>query len=102
MEPKNILRCLCVRHPYAGRIVDGTKPIEYRSRRTNVRGRIGIIESRSGTIIGEAELYDCTGNPETECYNWHLRNARRYAKPIPYKHPAGAVVWVNVELRKGE
>ena len=88
-------RCLCVRAPYAGRIVDGKKTEEYRSTATRIRGRIGIIESGSGTVIGDAELYDCTKTGEWE-YVWHLRNARRYRKPRPYVHPFGAVIWVKV------
>ena len=91
----NVFRCLCVKAPYAGRIVDGTKTEEYRSTATRIRGRIGIIESGTGTIIGEAELYDCTKIGDWE-YVWHVRRAKRYAKPRPYKHPFGAVIWVKV------
>ena len=90
-------RCLCVRAPYAGQIVTGGKGEEYRTRQTNIRGVIGIIESGTGTIIGEAELYDCTERGDLD-YVWHLRNARRYANPVPYVHPFGAVVWVRVPM----
>ena len=78
----NVFRCLCVKSPYAGQIVDGTKTEEYRSTATRIRGKIGIIESGTGTVIGEAELYDCTKLGEWE-YVWHVRNARRYRKPPP-------------------
>ncbi len=93
-------RCLCVRSPYAGQIVDGEKPIEYRSTNTRIRGMIGIIESKSGTIIGEAELYDSAYNRREDRFYWHLRKARRYKKPVPYDHPNGAVIWVKLPMNK--
>ena len=92
---ERFFRCLCVRAPYAGRIVDGKKTEEYRSTATRIRGRIGIIESGTGKIIGEAELYDCTKIGDWE-YVWHIRRAKRYGKPRPYVHPFGAVIWVKV------
>lgn len=93
-------RCLCVKSPYAGRIVDGKKTEEYRSTATRIRGKIGIIESGTGTIIGEAELFDCTKIDDWE-FVWHLRNAKRYKKPRPYVHPFGAVIWVKVPENGG-
>ena len=92
-------RCLCVKPPYARQIVTGAKTEEYRSRPTRIRGRIGIIESGSGTIIGDAVLYDCTERDDGWEYVWHLRDARRYAVPVAYQHPFGAVVWVQVPCR---
>ena len=89
-------RCLCVKPPYARAIVTGAKVEEYRTRPTRIRGRIGIIESGSGTIIGEADLYDCTERGDWD-YIWHLQNARLYETPIPYRHPFGAVVWVKLK-----
>ena len=88
-------RCLCVKSPYARRIVTGEKLEEYRTRPTRIRGRIGIIESGTGTIIGDVELFDCTERSDWD-YVWHLRNARAYAVPVKYQHPFGAVVWVKV------
>lgn len=94
-ETGDFFRCLCVKSPYAGRIVDGKKTEEYRTTATRIRGKIGIIESGSGTIIGEAELYDCTRLSDWR-YAWHIRNAKRYKTPRPYVHPFGAVIWVRV------
>ena len=91
-------RCLCVKPPYARAIVAGEKVEEYRSRPTRIRGRIGIIESGSGTIIGDAVLYDCTERGDWD-FVWHLRDARRYALTVAYKHPFGAVVWVKVPCK---
>jgi len=31
-------------------------------------------------------------------FPWVLENARRFETPIPYKHPRGAMIWVDVEM----
>ncbi|WP_374329839.1 hypothetical protein [Aestuariivirga sp.] len=31
------------------------------------------------------------------CVPWVLENARAFARPVPYEHPSGAVVWVRFE-----
>ncbi len=90
------MRGLIVRAPWAGKIVDGTKPIEYRSRPTNIRGRIAILESKTCVALGEATLTDCTG-PHPDGYHWHLVNPVKYPEPKPYKHKNGAVVWLDIE-----
>ena len=96
------MKCLFVRHPFAGWIVDRVKDIEYRTRPTNVRGRIGIIQSRTGTVIGEAELTGCTYNEELDFYEWELAIPRRFKKPVPFTVKHGAVVWLNVDFNPDE
>ena len=115
-----IERALIIRQPHIGRILDGSKTWEMRSTKTKIRGRIALIEGGSGLIVGECELIN-SAEPLTAMeisimggayYRlhritdndlltrwpcpWALRNAKRYDKPIPYKHPAGAVIWVNL------
>ena len=96
----------------------GVKPIEFRSRPTNVRGRIyiyaalgrysadeeaemmsmygiedvGVDDLPRGVIIGTVELYDCDG--EDDNYNWHVRNPER-AQTLrkPKNHPQPS--WFN-------
>ena len=92
------MKCLFVRAPFAGWIVDGVKTVEYRTRPTNIRGRIGIVQSRSGTVIGTAEIVDCEWNEELEHFEWKLSNAVRFADPLPFQQKNGAVVWVDVEV----
>ena len=92
------MKCLFVRHPFAGWIVDRVKDIEYRTRPTNIRGRIGIIQSRTGTVIGDVEITDCNYNEELDYYEWELMFPRRYAKPVPFKAKHGAVVWLDVDF----
>jgi len=108
-------KVLLVKSPYASYIVKGIKT-KMRSRRTNIRGRIAIAESGTGTIIGEVDLVDCLGDIDFETagstysmhriknvsilkkwrYPWVVANAKEYDKPIAYEHPKGAVTWVNL------
>ena len=91
------MRCLYVRHPFAGWIVDGIKDIEYRTRATKVRGRVGIIQSRTGTVIGDVEITGCTYNEELDLYEWELACPVRYAKPVPFAAKHGAVIFLDVD-----
>jgi len=112
-----IERALIIRQPHIGRILAGQKIWEMRSTKTQVRGRIALIEGGSGLITGEACLVDslplmpdgwqsvtrlehCIDDDELLKrwpYPWVLANAKQYAKPIPYKHPKGAVIWVKLD-----
>ena len=81
-----------------------------------MRGRIALIQSGTGLVYGEAVLTDCIEltremlesnfdrhrisdlsivTYEHPCA-WVLTDAKKYENPIPYKHPQGAVVWVNI------
>ena len=93
------MKCLFVKPPFAGYIVDGVKSIEYRTQYTHVRERIGIIESGSGTVIGDAELYACWESLKYDgIWQWVLSNARRYHAPVPFEHKKGAMVWINLDI----
>jgi len=87
------MRALIVKSPWAGQIVSGLKPIEYRSRRTHIRGRIGIVAGGTGTIIGEVDLIGCQG-PFNGLWHWLLANPVCYKIPKHYHHPPGAQIWV--------
>lgn len=110
-------RALIIHKQYLDLIFDHGKIWEMRSRPINVRGRIGLIEARSGLIVGEATLTDSLPRQSiTELYEnfpnfqvpihklgkwrfpWVLYGAKRYARPIPYTHPPGAVIWVKINL----
>jgi hypothetical protein len=114
------LNALIIRKPWLDRILAGSKTWEIRGSRTKLRGTIGLIESRSGTIVGLCELVDCRG-PLTaaefrrnaskagmtpagatlggykDTFAWIIANARRLKTPVPYKHPSGAVIWVGLD-----
>lgn len=94
-------RALSIRQPWAELIMLGEKDTEYRSRATNVRGRIAIYASLSnenledaelfglsldrlprGVLIGTVELFDCDEG------DWRLREPKRLATPLkPTAHP---------------
>ena len=110
-------KALIVRKIWLDKIFDEGKVFEMRTTKTSVRGKIGLIESGSGLIVGECNIYDCAQNPiskkgayvlkefhqiedlsllEKWKYAWLIKDAKRYDKPIPYKHPQGAVIWVKL------
>ena len=111
-----ISRGLVIKSPHIDNILSGHKIWEMRSRRTNMRGKIGLIKSGSGLIVGTAEIVDCLDaldfgermntqknhhvynlyDLEKWKYPWVLRNAQKLPEPIPYDHPQGAVIWVNL------
>ena len=91
------MKCLIVRPPFAEYIVNSIKTIEYRSRKTNIRGKIGIIESGTSSIIGDVELIDCVYNPDIYLWEWHLISARTYANPIPIIRKKGTIVWQDID-----
>ena len=68
------MKTITVHQPYAHLIIVGDKPIETRSRKTNIRGRIAIHASKKksklsrcfetenisyGAILGTVEIVDC-------------------------------------------
>ena len=55
------LRALLIRHPWIDMILDSEKTWEIRGSRTSFRETIGLIASRSGTVIGVCDLVDCIG-----------------------------------------
>lgn len=109
-------RALIVRKPWIDKILSGEKTWEMRSKPTNIRGRIGLIEQGTGLIVGECELVrsgESINNfnhgygqhlhkindlslLEKWHYPWVLSDVKKYEKPIPYTHPKGAVVWVKI------
>lgn len=110
-------RALIIKKPWIDLILDGQKTWEMRTRKTKIKGIIGLIEQGTGLIVGQANLIDGTFKPttdeliknaplhrvenleilETWCYRWELREAHRFKTPIPYKHPKGAVIWVTLK-----
>jgi len=112
---------LIVRQPWIDLILDRMKPWEIRGSNTSVRGRIWLIQSGTKHIVGQASLVDSFPLtqlkfemnrhfhrvPETfpirypRMFAWVLQDARRFDAPIPYRHPPGAVIWVNLPIGEG-
>lgn len=106
---------LIIKSRWLDKIFNHGKRWEMRSTRTNNGGLIGLIESGSGCIVGEAMLAGCHEVSESVAresfhyhqvedlellnkwrFAWRLCNVKKYDKPIPYKHPQGALIWVNL------
>lgn len=113
------MRGLVIREPYITDIFEGRKTWELRSRNANIRGRIALIKKGSGLILGTVHLVDVVplaekeikrrkehgepagnfGNSNKVVYAWVLQKAKRFKKPISYKHPNGAIIWVRLRAR---
>lgn len=113
------MKALIIAEPWIGRVLACEKTWEVRSRDTRVRGRIGLIRKGSGTVVGVAELVgrlpklpisklrantarhgvraEEIGDDFKWDTAWVLDRARPLSAPVPYPHPAGAVIWVNLD-----
>ncbi len=110
---------LIIRPPWVDFILEGRKTWEIRGKRTSRRGRIALICSGSGHIVGTCDLFEVVGRLGPKrfeenldhhrserlvrfgsryktTYAWVIRNAQRLPEPVPYDHPQGAVVWVDL------
>jgi hypothetical protein len=100
--------------------LDGKKTWELRTRPTKIRGRIALIRAGSGLVEATADLVECLPALDREKFSrtrtfhgvsrdledavlesgwttpWVLSGVRKLDSPIPYQHPSGAVVWVDV------
>lgn len=113
----NVTRGLIVRADPLDRILAGRKTWEVRGHRTHLRGTIALIEAGSGCVVGTAELVDVIGPMSAsvvsrrkdktgystlpvsyvEYFAWVMNSARRLPKPVRYRHPSGAVIWVRMD-----
>src|SRR5438128_1666594 len=116
------MKALIIAEPWISAILKGEKTWEMRKTGCKLRGPIALIKKGSGHVVGTADVADCRPplrSPEeyaaAEPYHrvgpsrresafaegwrtpWVLANARLLPKPVPYKHPSGAVIWVNLE-----
>jgi predicted transcriptional regulator len=111
------MTALLVKEPWATMIVNGDKTIEIRTRRTKkINQEIFIAKSGSKTLIGKVtivkcapltpELFDSLSEqhkagdiyPGKKIYGWFLSNPIKFDEPIPYTHPHGAQMWVNIPV----
>jgi len=91
LQVDKAMKGLIIRQPWIDLILSGEKVLEMRSKRTNIRGEIGLFQSGSGLILGTCNLTNCIGPLPIQA-----RDVQRFEEPIPYKHSRGAVVWVNL------
>ncbi len=117
IEGIEVKKGLIIAQPWVELILSGRKYWEMRSTSTQFRGDFALIEKGTGHIVGLSKLIDVleplppselaatigrhhvpyADKPELLKWNtpWVLSGTRRI-NPVPYQHPQGAVIWVNL------
>lgn len=115
-----VLKGLIIREPWIDLILNNDKTWEIRGFNTKIRGEIALIKSGTSKVFGTINLVDSifinkdilksninkhriidTDDIKYKTiYAWILSKPNRFKEPIPYKHPLGAVVWVNLSTLK--
>jgi hypothetical protein len=118
------LKALIIDEPWIRLILAGSKTWEMRKTGCSHRGPIALIRKGSRQVVGTADVVDSLppigssaeyaraerqhGIPpgrQAQAFNdgwrtpWVLANPRLLAEPVPYSHPSGAVIWVNLDDR---
>ena len=111
------MKGLIIKKPWVDYILNSDKIWEIRGSKTKIRGKIELIQSGSGLVVGSCEIIDCihlsleeykanakkhhiTNTdklPYNQTYAWVIKNPTRYEHPRKYKHPKGAIIWVNLD-----
>lgn len=118
-----VIKGLVIESQWVSLILAGRKTWEMRSQATNIRSTIGLIRKGTGHLFGVVDLVDCFkplsteqmianvalhqipehmirgGGVEKWRTPWVLENPVSLRTPVPYDHPSGAVVWVQLEHR---
>lgn len=114
-------RGLMVRDPFASQLLNGEKVWEIRGRPTQIRGPVVIVKSGTGHAYGTANLVRVLGPldiedliearelpfteraeiksdglPYPKTYAYVFSDPKWFERPVPYKHPSGAVTWVRL------
>jgi hypothetical protein len=107
---------LIIKDPWITRILNDEKTWEIRGSNTKMRGTISLIKSGTGMIFGTVVLTNSfpitqeafnqgyrnhlipklMPNRYKQRYVWEMSSPILFKEPIPYKHPQGAVIWVNL------
>jgi hypothetical protein len=116
------MRGLIIDEPWVSLILAGKKTWEMRKSACRVRGQVALIRKGSGQVVGVADIVGSFPALETtEAYTraepfhgisvdrqvrafadgwrtpWVLAKARALSSPVAYRHPLGAVIWVNLD-----
>lgn len=112
----SFMKALIVKKLWIDYILDGNKVWEIRGSNTKIRGEIELIQSGTGLVVGKCNLIDCIELflqeyqkskdkhciynveklPYKKTFAWVINDAQRYPTPRKYKHPKGAIIWVNL------
>jgi len=116
------MKGLLIKSPWIDLILSGKKTWEIRGKNTQNRDTIALIKSGTKTIVGIARITDVKGPftsikdfslhsdkhltpneeiedglPYEETYAWVLSDVTPLYEPVPYEHPMGSIIWVNLE-----
>jgi hypothetical protein len=116
------MKALVIDEPWITAILKGDKIWEMRKKNCKIRGEIALIRKGSGLVVGTANVVDSRPPIATRAdyaaaeqkhripparqeraftdgwrTPWVLANAQPLQQAVRYKHPSGAVVWVNLE-----
>lgn len=116
------MKALIIDEPWITEVLSGRKIWEMRKTACHYRGQIALIRKGSGQVVGVAEVVDSLPPIESlkdyaasrnrhrippEYQNkafadgwrcpWVLKNATSLTPPVSYRHPRGAVIWVNLD-----
>jgi hypothetical protein len=118
------IKGLIIDAPPIDNILSGRKTWEMRSTATKQRGPVALIRKGSGKVVGVAEIIDSIGplsdadilaNQDKHLISqerirsgavakwkhaWILKNVRSLERPVSYRHPSGAVIWVNLSVEE--
>ncbi|WP_340583950.1 ASCH domain-containing protein [Brucella pseudintermedia] len=124
MEP--VHKGLVIREPWIDLLLSGKKTWEMRGQRPSYRGWIGLIRKGSGRVSGVARLVDVghplspdemvatfdkhripeamirSGEVAKWTTPWKLADLRVLPKPVPYRHPNGAITLFSLEPQVSE
>jgi hypothetical protein len=116
-----VTKGLIIDTPWVDQILSGQKMWEMRTTSTSHRGWFGLIRKGSGAVYGVARLDESGPKlsviemlatthlhriPEKDIgfgadskyrIPWKLSGAHRLARPIPYRHKQGAVIWIHFD-----
>lgn len=115
------MKALIIDEPWISLILNGEKTWEMRKTPCHLRGEIGLVRKGAGAVVGLAQLVDSRpplltledyaaaepfhrippGRQERAFtdgwrHAWVLAGARPLPQPVPYEHPPGAVIWVDL------
>ncbi|TIT04390.1 MAG: ASCH domain-containing protein, partial [Mesorhizobium sp.] len=115
------MKGLIINEPWISLVLNGQKIWEMRKTQTSIRGPIALIRKGSGLIVGVVDIVDCLPTLDESEYArhennhhippsrqlrarldgwsvpWVFTNVRQLLQPVPYRHPNGAVIWVNLQ-----
>lgn len=104
---------ISIRQPYVELILRRIKKAEYRSRPTNIRGRLYLYDARkpvdwpagwrqvkaepgdlpTGVILGTVEIVDCRWDKRRECYAYILGALKRLKRKLYPKSRPNPCFW---------